>query len=211
MRTKRVMLFLIMILLIVTLFFLLTTPMEIVSKECTDDSDCVVFGETGNCNCGCYNKNHLPSGMGGECFCLAPKSCKCVNGKCESVFEEEINNFDECVKAGHPILESYPRQCKTPDDRTFTEEHCTKKETHEILTLSDAKQIAIDSECGEKGTLKETYVCNEHTGTYWIDLEVYDEAWEELEVSEEMCNPACVVNVVTREAEINWRCTGLID
>jgi len=36
--------------------------------------------------------------------------------------EEEITNFEECVAAGYPILESYPRQCKTPDGRTFTGE-----------------------------------------------------------------------------------------
>ena len=34
---------------------------------------------------------------------------------------EKINNFDGCEKAGYPVMESYPRQCKTPDDRTFTE------------------------------------------------------------------------------------------
>lgn len=169
------------------------------SNECVNDDACVVFGETGDCNCGCYNKNNLPSGTGGECFCLAPDSCKCVNNKCEGVFEEEINSFEECVEAGHPILESYPRQCKTPDDKTFVEEHCTKKETHEILTLADAKQIAINSECGDR--FKETYVCNEETGTWWIDLDIEKEG----------CNPACVVNLETKEAEINWRCTGLIE
>jgi len=34
---------------------------------------------------------------------------------------EEITNFEECVEAGHSILESYPRQCRTPDGRSFTE------------------------------------------------------------------------------------------
>jgi len=34
---------------------------------------------------------------------------------------QEINNFHDCAYAGYPILESYPRQCKTPDNRTFTE------------------------------------------------------------------------------------------
>ena len=58
------------------------------TKDCINDDDCVVFGKTGDCNCGCYNKDNLPSGSGGECFCLAPTSCKCVNGKCEGVFEE---------------------------------------------------------------------------------------------------------------------------
>lgn len=45
-------------------------------------------------------------------------------------------------------------------------------------------------------------MCNEITGTWWIDLDVEDA---------EGCNPACVINVVTNQAEINWRCTGLLN
>src|SRR3989344_5831665 len=33
-----------------------------------------------------------------------------------------ITNFDECVAAGYPIMESYPEQCATPDGRTFVNE-----------------------------------------------------------------------------------------
>lgn len=33
----------------------------------------------------------------------------------------KISSFEDCVNAGYPIMESYPRQCKTPDGRTFTE------------------------------------------------------------------------------------------
>lgn len=32
-----------------------------------------------------------------------------------------IRTFADCVKAGYPVLESAPRQCKTPDGRTFVE------------------------------------------------------------------------------------------
>lgn len=32
----------------------------------------------------------------------------------------EITTFEECAAAGYPIMESYPRQCRT-EDRTFTE------------------------------------------------------------------------------------------
>jgi len=56
------------------------------SKDCVVDSDCVVFGRDGDCNCGCYNKGSLPSGTGGACFCAAPESCECVEGVCEDVF-----------------------------------------------------------------------------------------------------------------------------
>jgi hypothetical protein len=56
------------------------------AKNCIVDEDCVVFGETGDCNCGCFNKNYWVWASGGKCFCLAPTSCKCINGKCEGIF-----------------------------------------------------------------------------------------------------------------------------
>lgn len=33
-----------------------------------------------------------------------------------------ITSFDECVAAGYPVLESYPRQCRPPDGRNFVED-----------------------------------------------------------------------------------------
>lgn len=33
-----------------------------------------------------------------------------------------ISSFDECLQAGYPIMESIPRQCRTPDGRTFVEQ-----------------------------------------------------------------------------------------
>lgn len=33
-----------------------------------------------------------------------------------------ISSFDECVQAGYPVMESFPRQCRTPDGRTFVEQ-----------------------------------------------------------------------------------------
>lgn len=79
------------------------------------------------------------------------------------------------------------------------EEYCVKIDSNERMSLTEAKQIALTNECGDR--LKETYICNEVTGTWWIDLDI----------EKEMCNPACVVNVETKQAEINWRCTGLIN
>jgi|GEM_PF-1913562 hypothetical protein len=34
---------------------------------------------------------------------------------------KQITNFEECIAAGNPAMESYPRQCRA-GDRTFTEE-----------------------------------------------------------------------------------------
>ncbi len=34
----------------------------------------------------------------------------------------EIKSFEECVSAGNPVMESYPRQCRTVNGQTFVEE-----------------------------------------------------------------------------------------
>ncbi len=78
-------------------------------------------------------------------------------------------------------------------------EFCKKKDTGEEMSIEDATAIAVNSECAQ-GALKETHFCNEITGTWWIDLDIPKEG----------CAPACVVNVATKQAEINWRCTGAI-
>ncbi len=69
------------------------------------------------------------------------------------------------------------------------------------MTYVDAIQIA-KTMC-TNGSLKEEHICNDYTGTWWIDFAPSE--------PKEGCNPACVVNVETKQAEINWRCTGLIE
>lgn len=36
--------------------------------------------------------------------------------------DSAITNFTQCATAGYPIMESYPRQCRTPEGVTFVEE-----------------------------------------------------------------------------------------
>ncbi len=79
------------------------------------------------------------------------------------------------------------------------QEYCIKQDTGERMSIAEAKTIAIASECSQ-GALKQTHFCNEITGTWWIDLGIEKPG----------CAPACVVNVATKQAEINWRCTGLL-
>lgn len=80
------------------------------------------------------------------------------------------------------------------------EEYCVKAETGEKMSLGQAEEIALSSECVKEGSLKEEYFCNEDTGTWWLDLDIEKEG----------CAPACVIDVSTKKAKINWRCTGLI-
>ena len=35
---------------------------------------------------------------------------------------EDIASFEDCVKAGYPVMDSYPEQCQTPDGRVFTKD-----------------------------------------------------------------------------------------
>lgn len=79
-------------------------------------------------------------------------------------------------------------------------EYCVKTDTREEMSLAEAKEIALKSECVERGSLKEEHFCNQYTGTWWIDLDIQKKG----------CAPACVINVLTKKAEINWRCTGFI-
>lgn len=51
--------------------------------------------------------------------------CAGCLGEDAAVSEEpgaDISSFEECAAAGYPVMESYPRQCRTPDGRTFVEE-----------------------------------------------------------------------------------------
>ena len=36
--------------------------------------------------------------------------------------EPTLLSFEDCAAAGYPVMESYPRQCATPDGRTYAEE-----------------------------------------------------------------------------------------
>jgi hypothetical protein len=107
-----------------------------------------------------------------------------------------ITNFNECVKAGNPVMESYPRQC-IANGKTFTEE----LEKCGNMVIDQAIITAQKSDCAKQGMLTNNYTCNENTQTLWIDLTVNDS---------ENCNPACVINVNTGSVEINYRCRGLI-
>lgn len=77
---------------------------------------------------------------------------------------------------------------------------CVDIETGARMAWSEALDRAADSECILEGTLTRERFCNQNTGTWWINLDA----------DKPGCNPACVVDVVTGEALVNWRCTGMI-
>jgi hypothetical protein len=61
----------------------------------------------------------------------------------------EITNFDECVAAGYPVMESYPRQC-SDGENTFTEKLdmqalCVKENGRWINDYNECEGISKDS------------------------------------------------------------------
>ena len=54
-----------------------------------------------------------------------------------------INNFEECVSAGYPVLESYPRQCKTPDGKSFTEDIGNELEKSDLIKIDNPRPNQI--------------------------------------------------------------------
>ena len=113
----------------------------------------------------------------------------------ENKITDNITNFEECVAAGNPVMESYPMQCRA-NGQTFVEEI----EAEPQISAEDALSIANSSRCVENGTLEGEPSYNAVTKTWWINLDI----------DKEGCSPACVVYEDSMETEINWRCTGLI-
>ncbi|OGZ18196.1 MAG: hypothetical protein A2V72_00025 [Candidatus Nealsonbacteria bacterium RBG_13_37_56] len=46
-----------------------------------------------------------------------------------------VENFEDCVANGNAIMESYPRQCRTADGRTFTENIGNELEKMDLIRL----------------------------------------------------------------------------
>ncbi len=86
--------------------------------------------------------------------------------------------------------------------RNIGPDYCVKEDNNLSLSRKEAIQIAKQSSCIKEGYLLPFgYECNNSTGTWWLNMVVHGHPG---------CSPACVVNVETKQTEINWRCTGLL-
>lgn len=70
------------------------------------------------------------------------------------------------------------------------------------MTEAQARVIA-EKTCIKGGEALGLGIYNENSKTWWFDAN--------LNATKPGCNPACVVSEETKMAEINWRCTGLIE
>ncbi|MEX0916896.1 MAG: Gmad2 immunoglobulin-like domain-containing protein [Candidatus Spechtbacterales bacterium] len=56
--------------------------------------------------------------------------------------EPTVTNFDECSEH-YAVMESYPRQCATPDGRTFTEDIGNELEKQDIIRVDSPRPNEI--------------------------------------------------------------------
>ncbi|MES3004784.1 MAG: Gmad2 immunoglobulin-like domain-containing protein [Patescibacteria group bacterium] len=54
--------------------------------------------------------------------------------------DSKIMSFETCVEAGYPVMESYPRQCRTSDGRLYVEEIMPEP----IYVNTSAERIVVD-------------------------------------------------------------------
>lgn len=59
-----------------------------------------------------------------------------------------IDSFDECVAAGYPVMESYPRQCRVPDGDVFVE-IITQNGEDDVIMCIQVITAARNNETGE--------------------------------------------------------------
>ena len=93
-------------------------------------------------------------------------------------YESDITDFESCVEAGFPVMESYPRQCQTPTGQVFVEEIVNDDEPMfcpevyepvcgvDGVTYSNScfaglenVQVAYEGECGPENAFAEPRVC----------------------------------------------------
>ena len=106
-------------------------------------------------------------------------------------------NLDKNVNTG--LDGSLTDEMINADAETVNNEIINEKSAS-LMRPEEAREIAESSYCVDDGNLAETHIYNSVTETYWFDLIIENGN----------CNPACVVDVNTKTASINWRCTGLL-
>ncbi|MFZ2523190.1 MAG: Gmad2 immunoglobulin-like domain-containing protein [Minisyncoccia bacterium] len=77
----------------------------------------------------------------------------------------DIMNFEDCVMAGNIVMESYPRQCRTQDGRTFAEE--IKKNI--TYVNSSSNDIQVDLPFPGAVTGKNFSIIGKARGTWYFE------------------------------------------
>ena len=75
-------------------------------------------------------------------FYLAFKKPAVVHDDNITVAPAVITDFDECVAAGYGVMETYPKQCKTPDGKSFTQNIGNETEMADMIRIDSPRPNA---------------------------------------------------------------------
>ena len=140
-----------------------------------------------------------------------------------------INSFDECARAGYPIMESYPRQCRTPEGKLFVEEvvsgvcrysqecgpnfyckHgvCTELEYQHECT-QDEECMLIDNTLGLSCCYAGACAIIDYSEEKWIAVnkEWFEQQHQQYCPSEEECGPAPLCPIQSKNENFRAKCT----
>ena len=83
---------------------------------------------------------------------------------------KDVASFSDCEKAGYPVMESYPRQCRTPDGRTYAEE-ATAEELQARITYTNASAdlVVLTNPTPDSVTGKEFTVTGMARGMWFFE------------------------------------------
>jgi len=54
-------------------------------------------------------------------------------------FDQNITNFERCLEAGYSVMESYPRQCRGPEDKLFVENIGNELEKSDLIVVNNPR------------------------------------------------------------------------
>lgn len=108
--------------------------------------------------------------------------------KIRNTIEFSIDNFEECVAAGNPVMESYPRQCKTSDGNNFIEEINSQLNPESLCQKYSGNWLQEFNECE---TISEEQ-CSIMNGTF-NECESACRHQPDSEVCTLQCVPVCVI------------------
>jgi hypothetical protein len=102
--------------------------------------------------------------------------------------ESTVESFEECVAAGNPVMESYPRQCRTDDGKSFVESVPLPLPVESQCKKYDGEWLSEWNEC--------EYVSGQQCMTMNGDYYECESACRHdpnAEVCTEQCVPVCVI------------------
>lgn len=84
--------------------------------------------------------------------------------------EVPITSFETCVQAGNPVMESYPRQCRTEDGQNFTEVIAPPPPAPPTAVMPDISDlIVVDSLLSNTAIKSPLHISGKARGTWYFE------------------------------------------